>query len=195
MKRGANPHSHGPRSSLQLSPKTWPEFERLFAANGGVWGGCWCMFFHKPGKFDSKDYERNKAAKHTLTSGGRAHGTIVFCGDDPVGWCQFGPREELPRIDKKRGYAPRSRDNWRITCLFIASGHRKKGFAEFAVKESLKAMRKIRVKRVEAYPVEGELSATFLWSGTPALFEGAGFSRAGPLGKKSWVYSLTLARR
>jgi GNAT superfamily N-acetyltransferase len=188
-------HEHGPRSSVQLSAKTWPEFERLFADNGGVWGGCWCMFFHKPGKFDAKDYEGNREAKQGLTKEGRAHGTLVLCGDDPVGWCQFGPREELLRIDTKRGYLPTSPHHWRITCLFIAPGHRKKGFAEFAVKESVDAMRKLGAKRVEAYPVEGERSATFLWSGTPPLFEGAGFSRVAPLGKKSWVYTISLPRR
>ena len=152
------------------------------------------MFFHRPGTFDSNAYASNRAAKHELVTEGRAHGTIVCCGKDPVGWCQFGPREELPRIDGKRGYVPTAQDAWRITCLFISRGHRRMGFAELAVRESVLAMRKLGVSNVEAYPVEGKLSASFLWSGTPDLFEGAGFSRVGPLGRKSWVYSLELGR-
>jgi hypothetical protein len=64
--------------------------------------------------------------------------------------------------------------------------------AKSAVKESARAMKKTGVRAVEAYPVEGERSATLLWSGTLKLFEEAGFSMVGPLGKGSWVYSLQL---
>ena len=153
------------------------------------------MFFHKPGHFDSKAYEKNKELKHSLTEEGKAHGTIVYCGDEPVGWCQFGPKEELARIDKKRGYSPSVPEPWRITCLFVAPGHRKSGVAKFAVRESVNYMKKLKVKVVEAYPVEGERSASLLWMGTPRLFEGAGFAKVGPFGRRSWVYSLKLAGR
>jgi acetyltransferase (GNAT) family protein len=152
------------------------------------------MFFHNPGRFDAKAYETNRDAKHALVEEGRAHGTLVYCGGEPVGWCQFGSSEELGRIDRKRGYAPTAEHPWRITCLFIASGHRRSGFAKLAVIESVKAMKKLKVRTIEAYPVEGESSATFLWAGTPELFEEAGFSRVGPLGKKSWIYSLAIPR-
>ncbi len=150
------------------------------------------MFYHEPGKFKENDYPRNKKAKHSLVSEGRAHGTIVYCGGEPVGWCQFGPKEELPRIDHRRGYVPTSDEAWRMTCLFIARNHRKMGFADLAVRESVEAMRKLGAKSIEAYPVEGRLSASFLWSGTPELFEEAGFARVRPLGKKSWVYSFKI---
>ena len=148
------------------------------------------MFFHTAGRFDSRAYTRNKRAKRALVERGSAHGTIVYCGADPVGWCQFGPREELPRIDRKRGYRPTSDEAWRVTCLFVSRGHRRMGFADLAVLGSVAEMKRLGVKRVEAYPVEGKLSASFLWSGTPELFERAGFTRVGPLGRKGWVYSL-----
>jgi len=153
------------------------------------------MFFHGNGKFDSKAYADNRERKRSLVAEGRARGTIVFCGSDPVGWCQYGPKEELPRIDSKRGYRPTSPNAWRVTCLFIAPGHRRVGLATFAVKESVRAMKELGVRAVEAYPVEGGRSASSLWSGTPKLFEAAGFSRAGPLGKGSWVYTLQLGPR
>ncbi len=186
----SKPHVHGTRSAKQLSKATWSDFEEFFTANNGVWGGCWCMYFHAPEKWDVKDYERNRKAKRSLVKEGHAHGTIVYCGRDPVGWCQFGPKEELSRIDHRKGYAPTSEDVWRITCFFISRYHRKMGFAELAVKESVKAMKELGIKNIEAYPVEGRLSASLLWSGTPKLFEGAGFSRVRPLGKSSWIYSL-----
>ncbi len=188
-------HQHGSKSSVQLSEKTWPAFDQFFTENNGVWGGCWCMFFHSPGSFDSHAYERNRASKRALVGRGKAHGSIVYCGKDPVGWCQFGPKEELPRIDGKRGYTPTAKDAWRITCFFISRGHRRMGFAEFAVKESVRAMRKLEVGSVEAYPVEGKRSASFLWSGTPEIFEKSGFSRISPLGRTSWTYGLRLGGR
>ena len=181
-------HSHGDVTSRQLSAKTWRDFDRLFASNGGVWGGCWCMFFHKAGSFDAKAYDENREAKRALTTEGRAHGTLVYCGGDPVGWCQFGPKEELPRIDRKRGDRPSGDNLWMINCHFISPGHRRAGLARFAVAESLKAM-KGKAKRIEAYPVDGERSATLLWAGTPRLYEGLGFDRVGPLGKRSWIYA------
>ncbi len=192
---GFEGHAHGPATTAQLSAKTWVDFDRLFASNGGVWGGCWCMFFHSPGKFDAGAYERNRDAKQSLVSEGRAHGTIVYCGKDPVGWCQFGPKEELSRIDNKRGYAPTAEDPWRITCLFIAPKHRRSGLAKLAVAASVRAMKKLGAKAVEAYPVEGKSGAAFLYSGTPHLFEGEGFSRVKQLGKKSWIYSLSFPSR
>jgi len=150
------------------------------------------MFFHGQGKFDSKAYALNRKTKRRLVHDGNAHGSIVFCGSDPIGWCQYGPKEELPRIDSKTGYRLTSPNAWRITCLFVAPGHRRVGLATFAVKESVRAMKNAGVRAIEAYPVEGERSASSLWSGTPKLFEDAGFSRAGPLGKGSWIYMLQL---
>ena len=185
----ARRHQHGDRSTLQLSRETWPVFDRFFAGNGGVWGGCWCTFYQVQGPFDSNASSKNRRTKKKLVSEGTAHGTMVLCGADPVGWCQFGPKEELPRIDTRKNYSPTSRDAWRITCFFIDRRHRGEGFAKYALNESLSAMKRLGVKSVEAYPVEGKRSATLLWSGTPDLFEGVGFSKVRPLGKNSWIYS------
>lgn len=188
-------HKHGQRTSLQLSAKSWPIFDRFFAANGGVWGGCWCAFYQKTGPFDSNAYEKNRKAKKRFVTDGMAHGTIVLCGDDPVGWCQYGPKEELPRIDTRRNYVQTSKGAWRVTCFFVSKGHRKQRFSEYALTESISEMKKLGVRSIEAYPVEGQRSATNLWSGTPGLFEKVGFSRVGPLGKNSWIYSFSLGRK
>ena len=190
MRHAGTPHAHGELSSAQLTPETWADFEKLFASNGGVWGGCWCMYYHRPGKFVSSAYERNREAKHALVKEGGAHGTIVYCGREPVGWCQFGPGEELARIDKKRGYAPTAEDPRRITCLFVAPGHRGSGLARLAIAESVRAMRELGVRTIEAYPVEGESEASSLWAGTPQLYESAGFSQVRRLGKRNWIYTL-----
>ncbi|MCR9123202.1 MAG: hypothetical protein NXH91_13115 [Phyllobacteriaceae bacterium] len=32
--------------SRPLNADSWPHFARLFEANNGVWGGCWCIWYH-----------------------------------------------------------------------------------------------------------------------------------------------------
>ena len=34
-----------------------------------------------------------------LVRAGKAHGVLAFDGDEPVGWCAFERRVELPRLD------------------------------------------------------------------------------------------------
>ncbi|HSM45585.1 MAG TPA: GNAT family N-acetyltransferase, partial [Acidimicrobiia bacterium] len=29
-----------------LRPDTWDAFARLVERHNGVWGGCWCLWFH-----------------------------------------------------------------------------------------------------------------------------------------------------
>jgi hypothetical protein len=48
---------------------------------------------------------RNRREKRDLVERGHAHGILVYANGEPVGWCQYGPREELPRINY-RGFAP-----------------------------------------------------------------------------------------
>jgi GNAT superfamily N-acetyltransferase len=150
------------------------------------------MFHHVVGEFDSSDYERNRRDKRSLVGKGRSHGVLVYCNGQPVGWCQFGPKEELPRIDRRRGYHPVEEGSWRITCIFVARDHRRLGIAREAVRAAVEEMRVGGVRSVEAYPVHGYRSASLLWSGTPALFETFGFSRAASLGKSSSIYRLSL---
>jgi hypothetical protein len=64
-----------------------------------------------------------------------------------VGWCQYGPREELPRIDNERHYrALRLEDGekklWRITCFVTDKMQRRRGIATVALGAALAAIRK-----------------------------------------------------
>jgi hypothetical protein len=87
-------------SSKELSPTTWPDFEALFAKHNGVWGGCWCMFYHTKGEFLIKGHgPDNKRTKKALVKKRRTHGIIVYSGETPIGWVQYGPKPELPRLE------------------------------------------------------------------------------------------------
>lgn len=118
-------------TTKELSKRTWADFEGLFSQGNG-WDFCWCMHFQRPCGLPKSKWlrtrpergVRNRVEKRELVERGCAHGILVYADGAPVGWCQYGPREELPRIDntrKYRGLAPEcgTVKLWRITCFAV----------------------------------------------------------------------------
>ena len=106
-----------------LDAQTWPDFVQLVEANNGVWGGCWCMWYHTRSDRADDTPELRQKAKQCLVKEGRAHACLVFQGADCVGWCQFGSPQELPRIHNQRAYLATdpALPDWRITCFFAGN--------------------------------------------------------------------------
>ncbi len=180
-----------------LNEKTWPDFAQLVEANNGVWGGCWCMWYHgKISKADDTPAKKRKA-KEQLVREGRAHASLVFDGQDCLGWCQFGSPDELTRIHNQRAYLATDPvlPDWRITCFFSGKGHRGTGVAAAALQGAIEQIRKLGGGLVEAYPENTEdrkASAAFLFNGTLAMFEQNGFKRSRQIGKHKWVVTRTI---
>jgi ribosomal protein S18 acetylase RimI-like enzyme len=89
---------------------------------------------------------RNRRQKEKLVKNGRAHGVIVYTNRESVGWCQYGSREELPRMDNARNYrnlAPKDEKErlWRITCFVVDKNYRKSGVASTALEAALESIR------------------------------------------------------
>ena len=88
----------------ELSAKTWPDFERLFSKHGGV-GGCWCMYYQRPhgetmkGLTSADRSAKNKRDKKSLVNDGGSHGVLLYDGDNAIGRCAYGLKQEFPRID------------------------------------------------------------------------------------------------
>ena len=177
-----------------LDATTWPGFARLVEAHNGVWGGCWCMSFHAEGVGRGKTAAQNRSEKEARVRTGSAHAALVYDGTNCVGWCQFGPTQELPRIKHQRAYAEglRTLPDWRITCFFVDRSYRGKGVAAAALEGALREIRRLGGGTVESYPedVEGRsVSASFLHNGTVQMFERQGFGRGRRIGKDRWVVS------
>jgi len=184
-------------STKELSVETWPDFERLFLKRGFVGDGwwCWCTHHHvrsystaenaQPSTRDER-YENNRKKKRMMVDDGCSHGILVYAGEDPIGWCQFGLSEELPRTDSSRKYRRLSSlvsqyKLWRITCFVVDEHHRGKGVAGLALKAALEAIRKRGGGTVESYPVvETDQGSNYLYSGTVGMFKRAGFKIMGP---------------
>ncbi|NLI54071.1 MAG: GNAT family N-acetyltransferase [Clostridiales bacterium] len=163
-----------------LAPETWDDFEKLAQRHNGVWGGCWCIWFHQSAEIKRGTSEENKALKKALVLQGRAHAALVYLEEEPVGWCQYGSPQELPAIYHRKEVETGDYvfPDWRITCIFVDNRHRGKGVAKAAVEGALDLIRQAGGGIVETYPqnTEGEkVSSPFLYNGTQSLFESCGF--------------------
>jgi GNAT superfamily N-acetyltransferase len=185
-------------STRPLDPDSWPDFARLVEAHNGVWGGCWCMAFHAKGSGWGISAELNRADKEVLVRQGQAHAALVYDGANCVGWCQYGPPAQLPRIKNAAAYraAAPARADWRVTCFFTGKTHRGQGVAAAALTGAMDQIARLGGGGVEGFPEDTagrKVSSSFLFGGSLALFEAQGFVRARPLGKHKWLVTRTVA--
>jgi GNAT superfamily N-acetyltransferase len=178
--------------SRPLDAATWLDFAALVERNNGVWGGCWCMGFHPEGVGRTKTAAQNRSEKELRVREGRAHAALVYDGDACLGWCQFGPPDELPRIKARRAYLDGAPDppDWRITCFFVDKASRRRGVADAALAGALEEIARLGGGHVESFPEDDEgrkVSSSFLHNGTLAMFERHGFARRRRLGKHRWL--------
>ena len=174
-----------------LDETTWPLFADLVAHCDGFPSGCWCMGFHPEGLDKGPDHAAtNRRRKMERVFAGTAHAALVLEGDACVGWCQFGPLEELPRIKNQAAYERSSTTlpDWRIACFYVAKGYRRKGVSLAALEGALRLIAGLGGGVVEGYPEPaGAVPAGFLFHGALSSFEQLGFQRDRMIGKHRWV--------
>lgn len=166
-----------------LTPADWPVITRLFGTNGAC-GGCWCMWWRVPrgGKtWDDAKGAKNRNAFRRLIQAGKVHGVLAFAGDEPVGWCCFGPRTDFPRLETVKALrgeiAPAT---WSITCFYIPARWRNHGVATQLLDAATARALELGAARIEGYPVVPKkvpVPAAFAFTGVPALFAGAGYEK------------------
>ena len=59
-----------------LSPETWPAFDALVQRHNGIFGGCWCIWFHPDGPERGQGAEANRALKKAYVEKGQAHAAL-----------------------------------------------------------------------------------------------------------------------
>ena len=173
-----------------LDASTWPDFARLVELNNGVFGGCWCMGFHPDDAGTDGTAAPKRERKLQRVRAGTAHAALVFDGDDCVGWCQFGPPAELPRIKSRAAYERglTTLPDWRIACCFVGKGHRRRGVATTGLAGALDLIAAHGGGVVEGYPEDAAVvPAGFLFNGALSTYEKLGFQRDRKIGKHRWV--------
>lgn len=186
--------SGSPYAIAALSPQTWPAFDALVQRHNGIFGGCWCIWFHPVGPERGQGAESNRVLKKSYVERGMAHAALVMGGDEAIAWAEFGTPTELPNLHHRKQYdATKTADpDYRITCVFVDKRYRRQGISELAVRGALDLIAASGGGLVESYPHDltdqtKRMSASFLYNGTRRMYERLGFTYDRPKGLKNCV--------
>ena len=181
-----------------LTPSTWEAFAGLAERHNGVFGGCWCVWFHCHPEPPERRELGNRAFKEMLVRTGRAHAALVLDGDEAIAWAEYGTVEELPNIHHRKEWEKTvvTLPDYRITCIFVDRRYRRRGLAEVAVRGALQLVAADGGGRVESYPhdlpPDKKMSSSFLYNATRTMYERLGFTYERSKGKGNCVMSLTV---
>lgn len=164
-----------------LTQKLWRDFELLFGENGAC-GGCWCMHWKLRGKaFHQNKGEGNRQMQKSVVDAKTVPGLLAYSEGYPVGWVAVEPREQYPKLAHSRVLAPiDDQQVWSITCLFVEKKHRRKGISTALIQAAAQYAAGRGAKIIEGYPIDstGEAPPVFIFTGTAAAFQQAGFIEA-----------------
>lgn len=193
----------GSRDTFDISPlssETWPAFDDLVLRHNGIFGGCWCIWFHPDSPERGQGAETNRALKKRYVDEGAAHAALVMHGDEAIAWAEYGTPTELPTLHHRKQYdAEKDGDpDYRITCVFVDRRYRRQGVTEIAIRGALDQIAQAGGGLVEAYPHDlthqtKKMSSSFLYNGTRRLYERLGFSYVRPKGLKNCVMAVEVA--
>jgi GNAT superfamily N-acetyltransferase len=117
-----------------------------------------------------------KRRQKRLVISGASRGVMAFAGDEPVGWCAYARRPELPRLARSRVFACTDPERvWSIPCFFVKAGWRGKGIARALLRHALRSIRSQGGRIAEAYPVRPPASNATAFTGTVPFLESEGF--------------------
>jgi len=170
-----------------LTPELWPDLEKLFGKNGAC-AGCWCMWWRQElgEKYQQMQGAPNKRRFKKLVRDGEVHGALAYADGEAVGWINFGPRTDFPKLDRAPSNACNDADKvWSIPCFFVHRDYRGQGVSEALLDHALRAMKRRGVKTAEGYPVapkkpDEKMPHAFAFTGFASTFAGAGFKSTGP---------------
>jgi GNAT superfamily N-acetyltransferase len=180
-----------------LTAHTWNAFAGLVERHNGIFGGCWCIYFHPDCAERGQSYEGNRALKKRLVEAGQAHAALVMVGDEAIAWAEYGTPDELPTIHHRKQYLAEAdvMPDYRITCIFVDKRHRGHCCAKVALAGALDLIAAQGGGVVEGYPHEiGEkrMNNSFVYNGTRTMYEQAGFEFVRSKGMKNTVMRRTI---
>ena len=169
--------------AIEVVPATanlWSDVVTLLGGDGDR--GCWCQAprGRAVGYGKGKPGARREALRVQLDEEPPA-GMLAYVDGEVAGWCGFGPRPSLPRLERSRTI-PKVDDLpvWSILCFNIRVGYRRRGVAAALLAGVVDYACRSGAPGVEAYPIDpdgGRVSANFGYVGVTPMFEKAGFRR------------------
>jgi len=115
-----------------------------------------------------------------------------------IAWASYGTPDELPNIQHRKQYLAEADvlPDYRVTCIFVDKRYRKQGYAKAALAGALEQIAAQGGGVVEGYPHEvGEkrMNNSFVYNGTRAMYEEAGFEFVRSKGLKNTVMRRTVS--
>jgi GNAT superfamily N-acetyltransferase len=165
---------------VPATPDRWDDVVTLLGGNGDK--GCWCQAprGRAVGHGASDPGARREALQGQLEEDPPA-GMLAYIDGEVAGWCGFGPRPRLPRLERSRTI-PKIDDLpvWSVLCFNIRVGYRRRGVAAALLSGVVEFARQSGAPGVEAYPIDpegGRVDVGFGYVGLTPMFERAGFRR------------------
>lgn len=184
---------------VPATPDRWDDIVVILGGNGDR--GCWCQ---APRGFDSGRVSKPGVRQDLLRTQLENHpppGLLAYVGGQVAGWCGFGPRPNLPRLQRSRTI-PEIDDRavWSILCFNIRVGYRRRGVAAALLDGVIDLAGRSGAPGLEAYPVDPEgsrVDVSFGYVGFTGMFERRGFQRvlqtsARSAGRQRWLMRLDL---
>jgi GNAT superfamily N-acetyltransferase len=165
---------------VPATPDRWDDVVTILGRGGDV--GCWCQAPRgiAVGYGKSKPGARRAALRDQLEDEPPA-GMLAFVDGEVAGWCGFGPRPRLPRLQRSRTI-PKVDDApvWSVLCFNVRPGFRRRGVAVALLEGVVDYARRSGAPGVEAYPIDpegGRVDVSFGYVGVTPMFEKLGFQR------------------
>jgi GNAT superfamily N-acetyltransferase len=165
---------------VPATPDRWDDVVTVLGRGGDV--GCWCQAPRgiAVGYGKSEPGARRAALREQLEDEPPA-GMLAYVDGEVAGWCGFGPRPRLPRLERSKTI-PKIDDLavWSILCFNVRVGYRRRGVAAALLDGVVDYARRSGAPGVEAYPIDpegGRVDVSFGYVGVTPMFEKAGFRR------------------
>lgn len=165
---------------VPAGPDRWDDVVTIMGGPGDV--GCWCQAPRgvAVGYGKAEPGARETALRSQLGDEPPA-GMLAYVDGDVAGWCGFGVRDRLPRLERSRTI-PKVDDKpvWSILCFKVRVGFRRRGVAAALLDGVIDYARRSGAPGVEAYPIDpegGRVDVSFGYVGVTPMFEKVGFVR------------------
>ena len=183
---GTNPavtRAADPPAAIDVVPATpdrWDDVVTILGGNGDL--GCWCQAPRglAVGYAKAQPGARRAALRQQLEDEPPA-GMLAYVDGEVAGWCGFGPRPRLPRLERSKTI-PKVDDQpvWSVLCFNVRVGYRRRGVAAALLEGVVDYARRSGAPGVEAYPIDpdgGRVDVSFGYVGVTPMFERLGFER------------------